>query len=69
MREGFGRMERETKGEKRKGGKRKREKRKKRERNESLLPSVRDVNGNGVAGLARGSRVFNFPQNRILLAL
>lgn len=67
MREGFGRMERETKGEKRKGGKRKREKRKK--RNESLLPSVRDVNGNGVAGLARGSRVFNFPQNRILLAL
>lgn len=34
MREGFGRMERETKGEKRKGGKRKREKEreKKRER-------------------------------------
>lgn len=52
-------------GERGKGRKEKRE----RERNESLLPSVRDVNGNGVAGLARGSRVFNFPQNRILLAL
>lgn len=48
-----------------------REGKRKRERNESLVPAARDVNGEdgSRARADQHSRVFNFPQNRILLAL
>lgn len=46
-----------------------REGKRKRERNESLVRAARDVNGEDGSRAREHSRVFNFPQNRILLAL